>query len=346
MPVGTGMQTWLLPLLVCPKTKQPLSLVDAVDSGEIISGTLVSPNGTRYAIVRGIPRFVKTHYATAFGLQWNRHAKTQIDDDRHRHSRERFWGETGLTPSEIQGRLVLDGGCGAGRFTEVAASAGARVVAIDLSDAVEACYANNRGRSVCVVQASLFDLPFRPETFDFAFTIGVIQHTPDPLRALRGVADSVKVGGAAGISWYKRYWYTYLHQKYWLRPILSRLDEQKLYRFVRWYVPKLLPLSRALARVLPGRAMVDRILPVANRDFVEGLTEAEKIEWAILDTYDWYQPRYDKPQSWRAVEGVMKELGYVCKRAPMERDGLHCVRLQRPQNSTAARRKNGRLHKP
>ncbi|MDR1057412.1 MAG: class I SAM-dependent methyltransferase [Coxiellaceae bacterium] len=53
------------------------------------------------------------------------------------------------------------------------------VVAVDLSEAVDACYKNNRHYSnFCVIQASLFELPFLPETFDFAFIIGVIQHTP------------------------------------------------------------------------------------------------------------------------------------------------------------------------
>lgn len=33
---------------------------------------------------------------------------------------------------------------------------------MDLSEAVDACYPNNRRENVSVVQATLFDLPFRP----------------------------------------------------------------------------------------------------------------------------------------------------------------------------------------
>ncbi len=326
------MQPWLIPLLICPKSGQSLSLLDPVveSDGEIISGALVTASGTRYPIVGGIPRFVENHYANAFGLQWNSHAVTQLDNQSHRHSQERFWSETGFTPEGLKGRLGIYGGCGAGRFTKVAAEAGARIVAIDLSEAVQACYANNRGPDVCVVQASLYELPFAPETFDFAFTIGVIQHTPDPLGALRAVGRMVKEGGEIGVWWYKKYWYTYLHQKYWLRPFFRLMDDKTMYRFIQWYVPKLLPVSRVLAHVLPYRdkAIVDRILPVANRDYVQGLTDAEKLEWAILDTFDWFQPHYDKPQSWAAVEGVLHELGFTCERAPNRREGLHCVRRQ------------------
>lgn len=320
------MKTWLPPVLICPKTGEPLELRDPVQVGEeVTAGRLVSASGAEYPIVNGIPRFVPDHYAKGFGLQWNRHDVTQIDNHRHRHSSQRFWGETGLKPEQVKGKLLVDGGCGAGRFANIAATAGARVVAVDLSEAVEACQRNTQGLDVAVVQASLFELPLRKGAFDHGFTIGVIQHTPDPLRALRGVADLVKPGGEFGVSWYKLYWYTYLHQKYLLRPFFKGWDEQKLYRFVAWYAPKLLPLSRLLAKVT-SPDMADRILPVANRDSIEGLTEQEKVEWAVLDTYDWYNPAYDKPQTWRAVEETMRALGYTCERAPLRRRGLHCLR--------------------
>jgi 2-polyprenyl-3-methyl-5-hydroxy-6-metoxy-1,4-benzoquinol methylase len=324
------MKEWLLPLLVCPKTGESLELHDVQYSGqEIISGCLSCRDMT-YPIVNGIPRFTPNQYAKGFALQWTQHDVTQIDNRQHQHSAGRFWGETGLTPEILKGSLVIDGGCGAGRFANIAGGAGARVVAIDLSEAVEACQRNTEHLDVSVVQASLFELPFRKSSFDHGFSIGVIQHTPDPLRALRGVAELIRPGGEFGVSWYKLYWYTYFHQKYILRPIFQEWDEVKLYNFVSWYVPKLLPLSRLLTHILPDSLLktevVDRILPVANRDRIEGLSEQQKLEWAILDTYDWFNPRYDKPQTWRAVELTMRNLGYECERAPLHRRGLHCVR--------------------
>src|SRR6185437_27382 len=286
------MRRWVGPYLQCPKTREDLVLADVADEvgDDVIAGALVTKSGTRYPIRGGVPRFVEIHYATAFGLQWNTHARTQIDNARHTHSAERFWGETGFTPADLAGKLVLDGGCGSGRFTDIAAGAGARVIAVDLSEAVDACYANNRDReNVCVIQASLLEMLVRAQSMDCAFTIGVIQHTPDPLGALRETTNTVKVGGIVGVSWYKKYWYTYLNQAYLLRPFFRNMDEHRLYRFVSWYVPKLLPVSRLLAKglhfIIPGREsdVLDRILPVANRDNIAGLSERERVEWAILD---------------------------------------------------------------
>lgn len=325
------MRPWVLDLLQCPATGTALVLCEAEfdESGDILTGRLRNADGSRsYEIRGGVPRFVESHYASAFGLQWNRHRDTQLDRGQRGHSAFRFWGETGFQPECLRDKLVLDGGCGSGRFTAIAARAGGRVVAVDLSEAVDACYSNFRHlENVTVLQASLFELPLKPATFDFVFTIGVIQHTPDPLRALRCIAEMAKFdGGEAGVSWYKRYWYTFLHQKYWLRPLFRGWTDERLYRFISWYVPKLLPLSRALCRLPYGAALNDRVLPVANRDFVDGLSEQERLEWAILDTYDWYNPRYDKPQRWADVEDVMRRAGYCCDRAPLERRGLHCVR--------------------
>lgn len=325
------MQDWLIPLLRCPQSGEPLSLEpgEVRDKFGITEGKLVTPSGITYPIVRGVPRFVENHYASGFGFQWNTHNETQIDRTKLDHSEQRFFGETGLTAEVLRGSLVIDGGCGAGRFTDIAAKTGARVVAIDLSSAVDACHQLNLERdNVCVVQASLFELPFAGETFDHGFTIGVIQHTPDPLRALRVLAGKIRKGGQLGVSWYKKYWYTYLHQKYLLRPLFKAFfkDDQRLYEFVSWYVPKLLPLSRLIQRVTRVPEFADRILPVANRDYIDGLDEEEKREWAILDTYDWFNPAYDKPQSWRAVEKTLTSMGYSFERAPLARRGLHATR--------------------
>ena len=56
------------------------------------------------------------------------------------------------------------------------------------------------------------------------------------------------------------------------------------------------------------------------------LSEREKVEWAVLDTYDWFNPKYDKPQTWRAVERTVRDMGFIYERSPHARRGLHCRR--------------------
>ncbi|MDD3610723.1 MAG: hypothetical protein PHI49_13360, partial [Halothiobacillaceae bacterium] len=136
----------LLEILRCPQTGSRLKLsVDEICDGRVRSGWLTAEtSGQRYPIRNHIPRFVPTtNYADNFGMQWNRFRYTQLDS----HSgipvsAERFWKATGWLPGDLEGNWVLDAGCGAGRFAEVALNAGAKVVALDCSSAVDACYAN------------------------------------------------------------------------------------------------------------------------------------------------------------------------------------------------------------
>ena len=87
------MKDWLIPLLICPKTGEELFIKDPVYAGgEIIEGILCSKSGSEYKITNGIPRFVSSHYANGFALQWNRHDITQLDTKNHTHSSERFFG--------------------------------------------------------------------------------------------------------------------------------------------------------------------------------------------------------------------------------------------------------------
>ena len=96
---------------------------------------------------------------------------------------------TGWTEADYRGRLVLDAGVGAGRFAEVVANKGGEVVGVDLSRAIDAAYENiGRRPNVHLVQADIMAMPFRDGTFDLAYSVGVLHHTPDPERAFGRVA--------------------------------------------------------------------------------------------------------------------------------------------------------------
>lgn len=73
----------------------------------------------------------------------------------------------------LEGRRVLDLGCGKGRFGRVLASRGARVVGLDLSSAMLAEAA--RLGLACVL-GSARRLPFRASSFDAAIAVEVLEH--------------------------------------------------------------------------------------------------------------------------------------------------------------------------
>ena len=96
-----------------------------------------------------------------------------------------------------EGRLVLDAGCGGGRWAYQVQRAGARVVALDLGRSIEVAERNTHptGRVVCV-QADIRTLPVRSAAFDLAYSLGVLHHLDSTEDAVRGLASAVRPGGA------------------------------------------------------------------------------------------------------------------------------------------------------
>src|SRR5262249_22926706 len=133
----------------------------------------------------------------AFGTQWKLLGElTQV-------FREEFDSYLRpLTSAELKDMTVLDAGCGMGKFSIAAAEAGARtVIAVDLSEAVDVAHAYlQRIPAAHVVQASIYALPFRPRSFDFVFSIGVLHHLPDPEQGFRQLVPLVRAGGRA-LAW-------------------------------------------------------------------------------------------------------------------------------------------------
>ena len=310
--------------LACPATGQHLHL-DKNIPGSDEGAVLVTADGTRaYPVKDGIPRFVPPeNYADSFGYQWNKYAKLQLDScNGTSFSRERFYSITGWTPIELRGRKVLDAGCGAGRFAEVALAAGAEVTAMDLSQAVEACRRNlGDSANLNVVQASIYEMPFRPESFDYAYCIGVIQHTPDPQRSVLEICKMVKPGGKVGFWIYERDWKSYLGTigfKYLLRPWTMKMSRQQVENFSNLLERLCWPVNRIARKCgLPGKIIM-RLLPVASAYLQDvPLSDEDFREWVRLDTFDMYSPAHDHPQTFSTVASWLHEAGFTdIKRHP------------------------------
>lgn len=291
----------LLRVLCCPTCRGDLRLAaDATpDAPSIESGELRCDGcaGT-WPIVRGVPRFVaRDAYVGSFSYEWNRWNRVQLDrPDGDRESEETFAEKTGLRPADVQGRVVLDVGCGAGRFLEVASRWGAEAIGVDLSFAVEASQANLGSRpNVNVVQADVFHLPFRDEAFDVIFSIGVLHHTPDTERAFKALPQLLRDGGLIAVWLYHYTDPVYRAASDFWRSIFSRMPRRLAYVWCWWLVVLLSPLYRSRAIRWPGLRELPRRIPVSPHP---------KFHWRVLDTFDWWTPVYqDKLCSPRRVLG-------------------------------------------
>lgn len=190
--------------LRCPACGGDLHVVASrVRAGEVEEGTLTcAACAVRYPVTRGVPRLLRdtadalnVRTVRRFEWQWRRfnHAQLELAP----RLRELFldWVRP-LTREDFRGKVVLDAGCGMGRWTMQAAGMRAHdVVAVDLGGSVDIAYANTAHLdNVHVVQADIMELPLQP-VFDVVMCIGVLHHMPDPAAGFRSLSALLAPGG-------------------------------------------------------------------------------------------------------------------------------------------------------
>jgi len=221
------MQRRVMQWLVCPVCNGGLDInVFSSREEEIIEGELYCACGECYPVIHGVPRLLTDEMRNDLPLLYpdfyqlyhgcsgqNIDNKKDSDESTKQETKERFGYEWTYFPEYecknfeafieplpkgfMQGKLGLDVGCGAGRHAYQASRLGAEILAVDLSQAVDSAYQNNcNNRQVHVVQTDVYHLPFRQQTFDFIYSLGVLHHLPHPEKGYRGLIPLLKTGGA------------------------------------------------------------------------------------------------------------------------------------------------------
>lgn len=201
------MKPSLLSILACPVCGGDLEFAAAepcpLRAAEVEEAALACKLCAReYPVTGGVPRLrppsavaratAKTR--DAFGWEWLRYPGSLPGD------KETFLEETMLPPHEFAGKLVLDAGCGMGRYGAVALSLGAEVVAVDMSESlIRVAKLAKTQPKLHPVEADLLHPPFKKGVFDVAYSQGVLHHTADTRAAFAAVAALVKPRGLLSV---------------------------------------------------------------------------------------------------------------------------------------------------
>lgn len=155
---------------------------------------------------------------------WGQGWEKRRRDDNSTQTKERYLQELGvirlvleLEEAEqvremrdigLQGRSVLEIGCGVGTSSVLFALDGAHVTATDLTEEAVAIAKSKfelMGLDGTFVQADAEQLPFVDDSFDIIFSSGVLHHTPNTEKAVQEIHRVLKPGGDAVVMLYAKW---------------------------------------------------------------------------------------------------------------------------------------------
>lgn len=301
-----------LKFLRCPNTGEKLNLViSELKNDLIISGKLISSKYL-YPITNGIPRFVKNEgYSSNFGWQWNKWAKVQFEDENigkpmKGHTLNMFKKITELNKKKLKNKIILDIGCGPGRFIDISKKLGSKlIVAIDYSSAIDASKENfkNKDQNILFIQADALNLPFKDNSFDFAYSIGVFHHTPDPEKGVKEAQRILKKNGEFSLSVYRKGGYYDL-------PTV-----QALRKFFNFLWPIFGPYAPYLYSQFFGRIshIINKFSKKLGLFFrvIFGTVPLDDVRWTVLDTFDSITPSYQSTHSLYEVSQWFKNANFI-----------------------------------
>lgn len=291
---------------------------------------LLSSN-KKFPIENEIPRFVDSrNYAEGFGNQWNKFPKTQLDSHTGAPiSEKRLARCLNGKLNYINDKYVLEAGSGAGRFTEILLSKGAFVDSFDISSAVEANKKNNGlSKRLKIAQASILEIPFKKESYDYVICLGVLQHTPSPEISIRKLWEMVKPGGYLVFDHYLFRWSNVLPpplgiaNPLYRRFVLGKRHEQR-YEIVEkivnfwfpyhWFFRKSINAQRILRRLSP-LIFYFNSLPLKSKSVF--------YEWSLLDTHDALTDYFRHYRSPKQIYKILDDLKCKSRKLTISSHGI------------------------
>lgn len=160
-----------------------------------------------------------------------------------------------IDPRSIEGKTVLDIGCGSGRYSIGLAQFGPKkVTGIDLGatsiSRAKELLAETDIKNVEFIVGSVLDLPFADNTFDFIFCNGVLHHSDDMEKGIQELHRVLKsdcgawlyLYGDGGLYWYSRKKIPTIMKKIPIAYAMQTLDQiampgNRFFFCDNWYVP-------------------------------------------------------------------------------------------------------------
>ena len=210
------------------------------------------------------------HTKKSFSQEWNvfNPEKDSTWNMKGEELLDRFLTETNESKESINGKLILDAGCGNGLVNRFIARAGGIIIGFDFSSSIEKAYKNNMFSNAFFIQADVQYPAVEYEKFDIVHASGVLIHTNNTEYSFSCIDRCVKPGGKMSV-WLYHPRKDIIHRSFnFIRRISSRLPVRSQYYL---YLFTLLPASYIVKRLKGNK---------------------QNIREMMVSILDWFSPKY------------------------------------------------------
>lgn len=253
----------------------------------------------------------------SFGFKWDRfpiqpgEARPALAKGQHRLQRNGWSLEE--FESWVNGKRVLDAGCGMGWYTEFLSERNpdGEVIGVDIAPrAISKGLELGNGP---LIVGDITALPFPDDSFDYIACEEVIHHTPDPVQTLSHLVEKLKPGGTFTMYIYKE------------KPLLREMADATIRETTTvMNIEDCLAFSRRMADLGQALYEVDDTIEVPEiptldipggeytvHEFVYRFLLKCYFDWETEDAdvstaanFDWYHPEY----AYRYTEDAVREM--------------------------------------
>jgi ubiquinone/menaquinone biosynthesis C-methylase UbiE len=242
---------------------------------------------------------------TSFGHKWSTYPikgnanRAALSDPDHRIERNGWTRE--MFEEWIDGKHVLDAGCGMGWYTAFLRSVNPSGLVVGVDIAEKAIETGSELGNDPLVVGDLLELPFKDGTFDYIACEEVLHHTPDPAAGLEELVRTLKPGG------------TYTMYVYKEKPLLREMaDTAVRERTTELSVEECIEFAEQVTEIGKQLHDIDETIRVPDvpildieggeydvqeffyRYFTKCYYDWETEDWdtSVATNFDWYHPEY------------------------------------------------------